>query len=452
MSVTAREALRQSLMARIVEAFSERSARGPSDAPVRLRVPFDRSLASLAHWHRWEPAVYSRPPSGDERFGVGVYRRLVASSDDDWDDLKARFAEEKLPPGLPWFGAVPFDFRALPLGMWAAWPKSIWFAPRLYLTKAASSDVAEVLYLPPRGADEMDVRADVMDLLDIHGEDLSSEERPAFEAPEDFRRFTDKIERALREIRQGRLSKVVVARYVTGRVTRPLDEALELLASRYPDSHVFALSWQGRWLVAASPERLCSVHARTVEIDCLAGTARRGRSDEEDQQLAAELLASAKHRREHQAVVDHVLQAVAPLCERVEAQPEPSVIKLANVQHLRTQVTGRLNPGVGLLDVAKTLHPTPAVAGAPQREATSYVTAHEGWPRGYYSGAFGTYAEGEGQLDVCLRSAFVAAGEAALFAGCGIVEGSDPVAEWEESELKLRPMREALGVQEEVGP
>jgi len=451
MSVTAREALRQSLMARIVEAFTEASARGQSDLPVRLRVPFDRSLASLAHWHRWEPAVYSRPLSGDERFGVGVYRRLVASADDDWDDLKARFAEEKLPPGLPWFGAVPFDFRALPLGIWAAWPKSIWFAPRLYLTKAPSSDVAEVLYIPPRGADEMDVRTDVMDLLDVHGEDTSGE-RLAFEEPEDFRRFADKVHRALREIGQGRLSKVVVARFVTGRVTRPLDEALEILASRYPDSHVFALSWQGRWLLSASPERLCAVRGQAVEIDCLAGTARRGRSDEEDRQLEDELIASAKNQREHRAVVDHVLRSIAPLCERVEAEAGPAVLKLANVQHLRTRVTGRLKPGVGLLDVAKTLHPTPAVAGTPQREATSYVTAHEGWPRGYYAGAFGTYAEGEGELDVCLRSAFVDAGEAALFAGCGIVEGSDPVAEWEESELKLRPMREALGVQEEVGP
>ncbi|WP_206832662.1 isochorismate synthase MenF [Alicyclobacillus fructus] len=450
MSVTAREALRQNLSSRIVEAFCEAKARESSDLIVRLRVPFDRSLASLAHWNRWEPAVYSRPPGGSERYGVGVYRRVVASADDGWEDLKARLAQEDLPPGLPWFGALPFDFSALPLGIWAVWPKAVWFAPRLYLTKPLGSDTADVLYIPPRGADEMDVKADVADLLDVHGDETSGE-RPAFEEPEDFRRFVDKVERALREIRQGRLYKVVVARFVTGRVTRALDEALETLAARYPTSHVFALSWQGRWLLSASPERLCVVRERRVEIDCLAGTARRGRDDEEDRRLEHELLASGKNQKEHQVVVDHVLRAVQPLCESVEAEDAPSVFKLANVQHLRTRVSGRLKPGVGLLDVAQTLHPTPAVAGTPQREATSYVTAHEGWPRGYYAGAFGTYIAGEGELDVCLRSAFIDAGQAALFAGCGIVEGSDPVTEWEESELKLRPMREALGVAEEVG-
>ncbi|WP_206881791.1 isochorismate synthase [Alicyclobacillus mali (ex Roth et al. 2021)] len=450
MSVTAREALRQSLCARIVEAFAD-AAQGQSEEAVRLRVPFDRSLASLAHWNRLEPSVYSRPRSGDEQFGVGVYRRLVASADDDWDDLKTRFAAESIPPGLPWFGAVPFDFGALPLGIWSVWPKSIWFVPRLYLTKAAGSDVAEVLYIPPRGADEMDVRADVMDLLDVHGEGTYPE-RPRFDEPEDFRRFADKVDRALREIRQGRLRKVVVARFATGRVARSLEEVLEGLTVRYPDSHVFALSWQGRWLLSASPERLCAVRGRSVEIDCLAGTARRGRSDDEDRQLADELMASAKNQREHRAVVDHVLDAIAPVCEQVEAEAGPRVLKLANVQHLHTRVTGRLKQGVTLFDVAKAIHPTPAVAGTPQREATSYVTAHEGWPRGYYAGAFGTYVGGEGELDVCLRSAFVDAGEAAIFAGCGIVEGSDPVAEWEESELKMRPMREALGVQGEVGP
>ena len=376
---------------------------------MRLRVPFDRSLASLAHWNRWEPAVYSRPPRGDERFALGVYRQLVASADDDWADLKARFAEEDVPPGLPWFGAVPFDLGAYPLGVWAVWPKAIWFVPRLYLTKPRGANTAEVLYIPPRGADVMDVRADVADLLDVHGEDAPGA-APSFGEPEDFHRFADKVERALREIRQGRLEKLVVARFATGRVTRPLDEVLEALAQRYQDSHVFALSWQGRWLLSASPERLCAVRNGRVEIDCLAGTAPRGRDDEEDRLLADELLASAKNRKEHQAVVDHVVRTVAPLCERMDVQGGPLVLKLANVQHLLTRVGGQLKSGVGLLDVAEVLHPTPAVAGTPQREATSYVTAHEGWPRGYYTGAFGTYAGGEGELDVCLRSAFVDAG------------------------------------------
>lgn len=445
----AHEALRQRLSAQIVEAFSA-SAHGQTGGPIRLRVPFEGSLASLAHWNRWEPAVYSRPPGGEERFGVGVYRRLVASADDDWEDLKVRFAQEELPQGLFWFGAIPFDFHAPPLGLWAAWPKSIWFAPRLYLKKSAGSDEAEVLYMPPRGADEMDVRTDVIDLLDVHG-DGAPAARPSFEQPEDFPRFREKIYRALRAIAQGRLNKVVVARFVTGRVTRPLDEALAALAAQYPDSHVFALSWQGRWLISASPERLCAIHGPAVKVDCLAGTARRGRSEDEDTVLERELVSSAKNAREHQAVVDHVLRALSGLCDEVEKEAGPSVLKLANVQHLRTRVVGRARPGIGLLDLAQALHPTPAVAGTPQREATTYVTAHEGWPRGYYAGAFGIYAEGDGELDVCLRSAFVDGGEAAAFAGCGIVEGSDPAAEWEESELKLKPMREALGLREEVG-
>jgi isochorismate synthase EntC len=162
--------------------------------------------------------------------------------------------------------------------------------------------------------------------------------------------------------------------------------------------------------------------------------------------LAAELLASVKNRAEHAMVHSALHQALVDLCDDVTSSDEPSLLTLPHVHHLHTAVHARLRPGHSLLELAGTLHPTPAVGGSAREPALRFLREHEQLDRGWYAAPIGWMGRNGGELAVALRSALVSAGghEATLFAGCGIVAGSDPAQELAESEIKLQPMQSAL--------
>jgi len=144
-------------------------------------------------------------------------------------------------------------------------------------------------------------------------------------------------------------------------------------------------------------------------------------------------------------VVEAIREAMAAACTEVTVADAPRLVRISNVQHLYTQVQGRLRDRHGLLDLAGRLHPTPAVGGMPRAAALAWIAAREGFERGWYAGAVGWLdAGGDGELAVAIRSALLRGSRATLFAGCGIVGDSDPEAEYAESCLKLRPLAEAL--------
>ncbi|MHB0947527.1 MAG: isochorismate synthase [Gemmatimonadaceae bacterium] len=251
---------------------------------------------------------------------------------------------------------------------------------------------------------------------------------------------------AVDAIRNGSLEKVVLARAVRTEAARELDPftALRHLAVTHPESHLFGF-WRGESVfLGASPERLVRLDGRAVSASSLAGSAPRGATPQEDEELAADLLASPKDRAEH-AVVRRVLcAALAELCDDVRALPEPSLLTLANVHHLHTNVSARLREGHTLLELVARLHPTPAVGGAPRDEALRWIRTHEQLDRGWYAAPVGWMGSGAGEFAVALRSGLLRGHEGWLFAGCGVVADSDPQAELEESEVKLRSMQGAL--------
>ncbi|GBD17803.1 Salicylate biosynthesis isochorismate synthase [bacterium HR27] len=255
------------------------------------------------------------------------------------------------------------------------------------------------------------------------------------------------VETALTAIDQGTLRKVVLARAVDLVADRPFDEerALRSLAERYPNCTLFAVAMGSSVFLGATPERLARVTAGTVTTVALAGSIPRGADAASDRSTVAVLRASAKDRSEHELVVQAIEQALAPLCTRLSVPDAPVVLSMANVHHLATPIVGVLRDGLGVLDVAARLHPTPAVGGTPRETALAFIRAHEPVPRGWYAGAFGwVEATGDGELVVALRSGLLRGSTARLYAGCGIVAGSDPLTEWTEAEAKLRPMLEAL--------
>jgi isochorismate synthase len=260
------------------------------------------------------------------------------------------------------------------------------------------------------------------------------------------------VRAALASIRGGALKKVVLARQ--SRVSLP--RAFDLVAARHrllshdPACLRFAMERGDALFFGATPERLVEVYADVVACDALGGTAPRrpnGRDANSDGNEATALFDSVKDRREHQAVIDGIRASLSPFCRVVESAAAPSVRTLRSVHHLHTQVTGRLRRAAHVLDVVAALHPTPAVCGLPRAAAGSWIAANEPAPRGWYAAPIGWFdLAGEGCFAVGLRSALVRGNEAWLFAGAGIVDGSDPALEYRETATKLLAMRRALGV------
>jgi isochorismate synthase len=182
-----------------------------------------------------------------------------------------------------------------------------------------------------------------------------------------------------------------------------------------------------------------------VRSQPLAGSAPRGEGEEEDRALGEQLMASEKDRREHAVVVDDIVATLEPMTGQLTAPSAPALLKMANVQHLASEVRGILESPRSVIEVAGRLHPTPAVAGLPLTEALAFINKSESIDRGWYSGGIGwTDPSGNGQIAVALRCALVRGDTAHLYAGAGIVAGSRPERELEETRLKFRPLLNLL--------
>ena len=206
-----------------------------------------------------------------------------------------------------------------------------------------------------------------------------------------------------------------------------------------------------RRLVGASPELLISKRGPTVLSHPLAGSARRSPDLSLDEAAAQGLLASDKDRREHALVVEAIMDALAPWCSDLRAPPGPALVSTRTMWHLGTRIEGRLRrpDETSAAELAAVLHPTPAVCGAPREQAAAMIRELEAYDRGFYAGALGwTNAAGDGAWYVALRCAEICGAEARLYAGAGIVEGSDPEAEADETSGKFQAVLRALGVEE----
>jgi menaquinone-specific isochorismate synthase len=248
---------------------------------------------------------------------------------------------------------------------------------------------------------------------------------------------------AVARIKAGELNKVVLARDLVANSSAPIDIRVLLarLAERSPGCYTFACAG----LVGATPELLIRREGRQVSSLVLAGTMARGGSKADDEALSAALLASAKNAEEHRYSVESVRDLLAPLCGELVVDPAPHLLQMADYQHLATSVSGVLARDASALALAASLHPTAAICGTPTESALELIRELERMDRGRYSGPVGWVdARGNGEWGIALRCGEIAGSRARLFAGCGIVAGSQPDAELAETETKFRPMRRAL--------
>jgi menaquinone-specific isochorismate synthase len=243
------------------------------------------------------------------------------------------------------------------------------------------------------------------------------------------------------------LRKVVLARDLYATATGPIDARVLLarLAARYPDCFTFACDG----LVGATPELLIRRDGSSVSSLVLAGTTPRGGTPAEDEALGAELLADAKNREEHSYAVASMRDSLGPLCDTLDIEASPALIKLPNLQHLGTRVHGTLRTGnaagKSALALAGAVHPTAAVCGTPTGAAMELIRELEQMDRERYAGPVGWVdADGNGEWCIALRCAQLSGRTARLFAGGGIMAGSVPSSELAEAQVKFRPMRNAL--------
>ncbi|PJJ70930.1 menaquinone-specific isochorismate synthase [Diaminobutyricimonas aerilata] len=256
--------------------------------------------------------------------------------------------------------------------------------------------------------------------------------------------FVAAVGEAVDRIRSGELSKVVLARSLTGRLPDTADRraVLASLATAYPDTWTHAVDG----LFGSSPETLVSVHNRTVTARVLAGSTARGEDAAADRARATALATSSKDLGEHGYALRSVLGALRPFSTGVAASEQPFTLKLPNLWHLASDVEGTLAGSATVLDLVAALHPTAAVAGSPREVALRTIADLERHDRGRYAGPVGWVdEEGDGDWAIALRGAQLSDdGMVTAFAGAGIVAESVPERELAETSLKFRPVLDAL--------
>jgi menaquinone-specific isochorismate synthase len=377
----------------------------------------------------WGEAARVTLPAGEDRFTAGEkwHRSLFDAADID-DQVRVRGS------GPVAFGTFTFD---------ASSEGSVLIVPRVLLGRDGHGQAWLTTVTSEREPD-----------LPTLGWPVPPESWPA-RPPRGVRwhdgslpgpQWEQAVAEAVAAIKAGSLRKVVLAQDLFATASDPIDvrALLRRLASRYPDCFTFACDG----MVGATPELLIRQSGRQVSALVLAGTTPRGGDSAEDEELGAALLASAKNTEEHAYAVTSMREALEPLCDELDSQPRPTLIKLPNLQHLGTWVRGTLaSDGAprSALALAAAVHPTAAVCGTPTGAALELIRDLEHMDRERYAGPVGWVdADGNGEWGIALRCAQLSGRTARLFAGCGIVAGSDPVAELAEAQVKFRPMRGAL--------
>lgn len=402
-----------------------------------------------------------RGPDGAFLVGVGHAWRMMSSGRSDAPGLSRLLALMKAAAGplfaedVRAFGWTYFDPNVTSSGQEAGpgWetfsPLELTIPEILFLGQSDGTLTRLCICDAPR-LENVRASADAILKRQAHPEETS----PGLELGWNDEAFAALVREGLAAIDAGDVQKVVLARRVEGRATRSFDVAATLAAmiEQHPTCFVFALrpggSQQGAApvFIGATPERLVRVEDRTLHTEALAGTAARGVSAAMDERLGNELLMSDKDRREHELVCQRVESTLEPFVSSVRRSVGvPAIKRLKNVQHLHTPIVAELNADASILDVVTALHPTPAVGGTPREPARELIARLEAAPRGLYAGTAGWVdAEGNGEFAVLIRSALVQRDRLALFAGAGIVSGSDPETETEETRIKANAILECL--------
>ncbi|WP_162297913.1 isochorismate synthase [Halalkalibacillus sediminis] len=347
-------------------------------------------------------------------------------------------------------GGFSFLEKSISSDIWAAFPSSYMQLPKVMLTNYNGNSYLSYNVTLSQQSDIKNVSDQLAKWKRpiVHHSSSAESNRLLSKSSSPYQDWEALINDAVSQIKNGEMGKVVLARQLEADFEHKITtlEVLNRLYKQQKDSYIFAVENGEDTFIGASPEQLVNVEGQRLSSACLAGTTSRGNTIESDEQLASELFYDEKNRQEHHYVVEMMREAISPLCENVEIPDDPTIYPLRALQHLYTPVQAQLKQDYNVLDVVKHLHPTPALGGEPREKALEFIEKNEQLDRGWYAAPVGWMNHHwDGEFAVGIRSGLIRNHKAILFAGCGIVEDSDPEAEFNETELKLKPMLEALG-------
>ena len=421
-------------------------------------------LEALAQGHRTPTFYWEKPDSGFMLAGFGAAWEYVSSLGPDRivaastaaSDLFSRLDQigDGSPAGPKLVGGFSFAAREEPsppngANRWDEFPAGSLVLPRLTLTRYEGRAWVTTVATAGSGVEsdlQRAVEAAVEGLEPFATESRPAPvERPGPADPNGEDAFQGLVKQAVAEVESGKLAKVVAARSAhVGGAADPW-RILDVLRRSYPTCVTYGVFRGDGVFLGASPELLVELRHGRVTSSALAGTVARGGDELSDARLEDRLRHDPKELAEHQYVVQGVRTALHEVGVEVDAPRSLEIVKLANVQHLASPVTGYARAGTGILDLVDAVHPTPAVAGLPRSAALDWLAANEGLDRGWYAGPIGFIdASLEGSFRVALRCALLRGDRARLFAGAGIVAGSRPERELAETTAKLRAMLDAL--------
>ncbi len=424
---------------------------------VEVGDPCATAFASRLADERW--FCWEQPDREFALAGLGVAHEARSRGEDRFRDVAAeclRLGDRPLleqPRGLPagagpvWVGGFAFDPEGGSSSTWSSLEPASLVLPQVSICRRGGRSFLTVnaVVRPGEGVERIgnelsarlaSLRVDApLPLLDPHPTARAEirSARPPLE-------FEAAVERATERIAGSGLSKVVLAREVVVSAGAAHDPAAVFGAMReqFPACFCFCCGTPEAAFVGASPELLIRRAGAGVSTVALAGSTRRSSDPAVDDHLGEQLLRSDKNRREQRIVAERIVRALRPHAVWVEAAAEPEIVKIANIQHLATPVIAQLAEPHSAIEMAGLLHPTPAVGGEPWPAAAAAIAELEGMDRGWYAAPVGWMdATEDGEFCVALRSALLRDREAHLFAGVGVVEGSDPEAELAETEVKL---------------
>lgn len=459
---------RSRLFARLERAL-QAARRHPSGAVLAgLTVPVDSTLdpsaVVAAARRRGEPWFCFEQPerAGSALAGLGSVREIggegagrfleVAAT---WRDVASRAISgtgedaHVRGSGLVAVGGFAFAPEGARATQWSAYGAGDLVVPEVTLVRGGGEVRMTVaaLMTPDDLPDDVltrvqarlaDMRAACMPLLDP-APTGSFAIRSAM-APE---HYESAVARAVERIRAGDLAKVVLAREVQVQAPAPHDPAaiFGVLRDAFPGCYVYCVGRGEAAFLGATPELLARRDGQRATTVALAGSTGRSADPAVDDHLGERLLHSGKDREEQAIVARRIVAALRPLSVWVAASPEPSLVRVANIQHLATPIRAQLTEPVSAVELAGLLHPTPAVGGEPWARARGLIPALEGLDRGWYAGPVGwTDATEDGEFCVALRCALLRGSTAHCYAGVGVVRDSDPASELAETEIKLQAL------------
>jgi salicylate biosynthesis isochorismate synthase/menaquinone-specific isochorismate synthase len=468
------ERTRERLGRRAQRALRRARSRTAGGAPVLLSVTetltgaHDPSAIVAASRRRGEPWFCLEQPDRDAIAlgALGSVATLEASGPGRFDELAARWrglAAAAVTDEVPGASAAPGSGLTA-VGGFAFAPEGggspVWsgFAPAsLVVPEVALARRGDMTWLTVNASVAADDTAeDVLARVDARLGELRSAPLPlldpaptgAYEvvSPMPPAHFEEAVARAIERIRAGAFEKVVLAREVDVHAPRDHDATavLGLLRQAFDTSFVYAVGRGDATFIGATPELLIRRQGQRATTVALAGSARRSADPAVDDHLGEQLRQSAKDRHENAIVAVRIARELRPFSVWVTAAPEPSVVRVANIQHLAAPIRAQLASPIDAVALAGKLHPTPAV-GAEPASAVSAIPALEGFDRGWYAGTVGwADAGGDGEFCVALRCALLRGPLGRCYAGGGIVRDSDPASELAETEIKLGVMLPVL--------